>query len=241
MGAKSKIEWTDDTWNPVTGCDKVSQGCKLCYAKRMAERLQAMGQRNYANGFKLTLQPHMMSIPLRTKRPRFYFVNSMSDLFHKDIPLEYLQHVFATMQEAHWHRFQVLTKRAERLAEIAHLLPWPPNVWMGVSVEDEKNSGRIAHLRTVPAAVRFLSCEPLLGPLQDDLNLAGIHWVIVGGESQSGCRPMDPAWAEDIRRQCEAAGVAFFMKQLGGHPNKRGDISQFPVNLRVRQVPEFSS
>lgn len=237
MGEKSKISWTEDTWNPCTGCNKVSPGCKLCYAERMASRLQAMGQPNYRNGFQFTLHEHMLDIPLRKKRPRLYFVNSMSDLFHEQMPLEYLQRVFEVMVKATQHRFQILTKRAERLAELAPLLPWPENVWMGVSVENANYVGRIDHLRSVPAAVRFLSCEPLLGSL-GELNLAGIHWVIAGGESQKGCRPMEDDWARDLLRQTHAAGAAFWMKQLGGHPYKRDKLEDFPEDLRVQEMPE---
>ncbi|MEX2204884.1 MAG: phage Gp37/Gp68 family protein [Myxococcota bacterium] len=217
--AKSSIEWTESTWNPVTGCTKVSPGCKRCYAERMARRLQAMGQPNYRNGFSLTLQPHMLELPLRWRKPMRIFVNSMSDLLHEDVPLEYVQRVFEVMRLAHWHRFQVLTKRAERLREVDHAVDWPPNVWMGVSVELAKHDSRIESLRRVGAHVKFLSLEPLLGPLPS-LQLDGIDWVIVGGESGPGARPMDPAWVLDIRDQCESSGTAFFFKQWGG-PNKK--------------------
>src|ERR1700675_4418363 len=167
MGLKSAIEWTESTWNPITGCTKVSPGCKHCYAERMAERLQAMGQDNYRNGFRLTLQPHMLELPLRWKKPQTVFVNSMSDLFHKDVPLDYIQRVFDVMRRAHWHRFQILTKRADRLAELDRQLEWAPNIWMGVSVESDKYRPRIDDLRRTSATVRFLSLEPLLGPLHD--------------------------------------------------------------------------
>ncbi|HTN03591.1 MAG TPA: phage Gp37/Gp68 family protein [Planctomycetaceae bacterium] len=215
MAQNSSIEWTEATWNPVTGCTKVSPGCKFCYAERMAKRLKAMGQPRYADGFRLTLQPDVVEAPLRWRSPRTIFVNSMSDLFHKDVPLVYIQQVFATMEQAHWHTFQVLTKRADRLEELAGELPWPENVWMGVSVENADCTWRIEHLQRVPAQVRFLSVEPLLGPIPD-LPLEGIHWVIVGGESGPGARPMDPAWVTDLRDQCLSARVPFFFKQWGG-------------------------
>lgn len=215
MGSESKIEWTDATWNPVTGCTKVSQGCKNCYAERMAVRLQEMGQRNYANGFRVTLHEHVLDRPLSWKKSRLVFVNSMSDLFHKDVPTEFIQRVFAVMVRASHHTFQVLTKRADRLREIAADLPWPMNVWMGVSVENEDVAWRIDELRQVPAAVRFLSLEPLIGPLPV-LNLDGIQWVIVGGESGPCARHIDPEWVRTIRDQCLRAGVPFFFKQWGG-------------------------
>lgn len=219
MAQGSSIEWTEATWNPVTGCTKISPGCKHCYAERMAERLQAMGQENYRNGFRLTLQPQMLELPLRWKKPQTVFVNSMSDLFHDDVPAAYIAQVFDVMRRASWHRFQVLTKRSERLAELARDIEWPENVWMGVSVESERYSFRIDHLRSTPAAVKFLSLEPLLGPLPT-LDLSGIHWVIVGGESGPGARPMSPAWVRDIRGQCRRARVAFFFKQWGGTNKK---------------------
>jgi protein gp37 len=214
MGDKTGIQWTEATWNPVTGCTKVSQGCKNCYAETMALRLQKMGQANYVNGFALTLQPHMLELPLRWKRPRLIFVNSMSDIFHDDVPLIYIQQVFAVMEKADQHTFQILTKRAQRLAQLAPYLPWPPNVWMGVSVEDAAAKDRIDHLRQVPAAVRFLSCEPLIGPL-GAVDLDGIHWVIGGGESGQNARPVHPNWARELRDQCVTAGTHFFWKQWG--------------------------
>ena len=219
MAQGSSIEWTEATWNPVTGCTKISPGCKHCYAKRMSERLQAMGQRNYANGFSLSLQPHMLDLPLGWKKPKTIFVNSMSDLFHKEVGLAYIQRVFDVMRQAHWHRFQVLTKRAGRLAALASKLPWAPNIWMGVSVESDRYRGRIDDLRTTGAHTKFLSLEPLLGPLHN-LDLAGIDWVIVGGESGPKARPMEADWAVDIRDQCLSAEVPFFFKQWGG-PNKK--------------------
>jgi protein gp37 len=220
MGLGSGIEWTESTWNPVTGCDKISPGCKHCYAERMAERLQAMGQVNYKNGFDLTLQPRMLDLPLSWKKPQAIFVNSMSDLFHKDVPLAYIQRVFEVMRLAHWHRFQVLSKRADRVAELSAHIDWPANVWMGVSVEHEKYLNRIDHLRSTGAHVRFLSLEPLLGPLHS-MDLSGIHWAIVGGESGPGARPMNPDWVTDIRDQCQAANVPFFFKQWGGVNKKK--------------------
>jgi protein gp37 len=220
MGLKSAIEWTESTWNPVTGCTKVSSGCKFCYAEKMAERLQAMGQTNYRNGFELTLQPHMLELPLKWKRPQTIFVNSMSDLFHKEVPLSYVQRVFDVMRRASWHRFQVLTKRGDRVAELDRFLQWPANVWMGVSVESSEHVGRIDSLRQTHASVKFLSLEPLLGPLPN-LNLQGIDWAIVGGESGHNARPVQEDWILDIRDQCRQAGVAFFFKQWGGRNKKK--------------------
>lgn len=219
--AKSQIEWTESTWNPVTGCNKISPGCKHCYAERMATRLQAMGQSNYRNGFELTLQEHMLELPLKWKKPQNIFVNSMSDLFHKDVPLEYIQRVFAVMNEAHWHRFQVLTKRSDRLLEVHTELNWTPNIWMGVSVENADYTYRIDNLRKTGAAIKFLSIEPLIGPLPKRMNLKGIDWAIVGGESGPGARPMEESWVLDIQKQCQKAGVAFFFKQWGGVNKKK--------------------
>jgi protein gp37 len=215
MASGSHIEWTEATWNPVTGCDKVSPGCAHCYAERMAKRLQAMGQPNYANGFEVTLQPAMLSLPLTWKRPRRVFVNSMSDLFHDDVPVSFIRDVFRVMHEADWHQYQVLTKRSARLLALDRRLRWAPHIWMGVSVENERFLTRVDHLRATGAAVKFLSLEPLLGPLRH-IDLSGIEWVIVGGESGPNARPMDPAWVVDIRDQCQAASVAFFFKQWGG-------------------------
>ncbi len=220
MSTQSAIEWTESTWNPVTGCTKVSAGCQHCYAERMARRLQAMGQPNYRNGFQVTVHPHMLERPLEWKKPRVIFVNSMSDLFHQEVPLTFIQQVFAVMHEASWHTFQVLTKRAERLATLDPALDWHPNVWMGVSVENSTCTGRIDALRQTHAAVKFLSLEPLLEPLHN-LDLQEINWVIVGGESGPGARPMDRAWVTDIRDQCLAAHVPFFFKQWGGTRKKK--------------------
>ena len=220
MAQGSDIEWTESTWNPVTGCTKISPGCKHCYAKRMAERLRAMGQANYVNGFELALQPHMLEIPLQWKKPQTIFVNSMSDLFHEDVPIGYIRRVFDVMARANWHRFQVLTKRASRLAELSPRLVWAPNVWMGVSVENAKYVYRIDELRSAGSSVKFLSLEPLLGPMSD-LDLHGIDWVIVGGESGPGARLVNPRWVTDLRDQCERANVPFFFKQWGGTNKKR--------------------
>jgi len=220
VSSMSKIEWTEATWNPVSGCSKVSSGCLNCYAERMAYRLQKMGNPNYRNGFDVTLHPHLLEAPLSWKRSRLVFVNSMSDLFHEEVSVEFIQQVFETMRRAHWHTFQVLTKRSERLVDLAPSLAWPSNVWMGVSVENSDVVERIDHLRKVGSAVRFLSLEPLLGPLPD-LNLRGIHWVIVGGESGPGARLMEPSWVSDIKEQCENSHVPFFFKQWGGVFKKR--------------------
>ena len=215
MAEHSNIEWTEATWNPVTGCSKVSTGCKHCYAERLAHRLQAMGSVRYRNGFTVTLHPAVLDLPKRWRQPRMVFVNSMSDLFHESVPLEFIQRVFATMRACPQHTFQVLTKRSARLRDLAQYLDWAPNIWMGVSVENRRVIHRIHDLQAVPAHVRFLSCEPLLGPL-DDLPLDGIHWVIVGGESGPGARPMQAAWVRAIRDRCRRADVPFFFKQWGG-------------------------
>ncbi len=215
MGANSSIEWTEATWNPLTGCTKISPGCKHCYAERLAHRLQAMGRSNYVNGFKLTLHEEALSLPLHWRKPRTIFVNSMSDLFHEDVPVEFIYRVFDVMQRASWHRFQVLTKRSGRLLELSPHLPWKSHIWMGVSVENQKYTFRIDHLRKTEARIKFLSLEPLLGPLCR-LNLEKIDWVIVGGESGFGARPMNRSWVTDIHDQCQKAGVPFFFKQWGG-------------------------
>ncbi|MCK9486959.1 MAG: phage Gp37/Gp68 family protein [Dehalococcoidia bacterium] len=215
MSDRSSIEWTEATWNPVTGCTQVSPGCAHCYAKTFAERFRGVPGHPYEVGFDLTLRPERVDQPLEWKRPRLIFVNSMSDLFHEDVSLSFIQSVFETMQAARWHTFQVLTKRADRLAEIASALPWPENVWMGVSVENQRWVSRIDALRRTPAAVKFLSCEPLLGSLT--LDLSCIDWVIVGGESGRGARPMRLEWARTIRDQCVDADIPFFFKQWGAH------------------------
>lgn len=203
------------TWNPVTGCSKVSAGCKLCYAETMAKRLKAMGVYRYRNGFKVTLQPDLLDTPLKWKQPRIVFVNSMSDLFHEAVPFQFIKKVFATMVDCPQHTFQILTKRSKRLVEVARELPWPENIWMGVSVENDEVLHRIHDLQVVPAFVRFLSCEPLIGPL-NSLPLENINWVIVGGESGPGARPMNQEWVKSIFRQCKNANVPFFFKQWGG-------------------------
>jgi len=220
MSAKSPIEWTESTWNPVTGCNKISAGCKNCYAEQLSRRLKAMGQKNYVNGFKLTLQPHMLELPLKWKKPQMIFVNSMSDLFHKDVTTDYIKQVFEVMNKAHWHRFQVLTKRAERVAELSDFLNWSDNIWMGVSVENKNFVHRIDYLRNTKARIKFLSLEPLLSPLKN-LNLKNIDWVIVGGESGFKSRPIKENWVIDIKNQCESASTAFFFKQWGGKNKKK--------------------
>ncbi|SNT16464.1 protein gp37 [Tardiphaga sp. OK246] len=231
MATNSPIEWTEATWNPVGGCTILSPGCTNCYAMRMASRLEAMGQQKYAgttrktggrakwNG-KIVLDEAALGIPMKWKAPKIIFVNSMSDLFHEKIPVEFIARVFDVMRNARHHTFQVLTKRAERLAQVASELPWPDNVWMGVSVESEDYVGRIDHLRSTPAYIKFLSLEPLLGPL-DNLNLRGIDWTIAGGESGPAARPMNPEWVRSIRDQCVDAGVAFHFKQWGGVQKKQ--------------------
>ncbi len=221
MASRSSIEWTECTWNPLTGCTKVSPGCMHCYAERMAKRLKAMGQANYRGGFRLALHPQVVRLPLEWSKPQTVFVNSMSDLFHEGVEESFIQSVFATMLQADWHRFQVLTKRSRRVAGMNGRLEWASNIWMGVSVETDEYVFRADHLRATGAAVKFLSLEPLLGPLPS-LHLAGIDWVIVGGESGPGARPMDLGWARDIRDRCLDAGVPLFLKQLGGYPHKRG-------------------
>ncbi len=215
MAARSGIEWTQSTWNPATGCTKVSPGCRHCYAERMTRRLTAMGVPKYADGFRLRLHESALGLPLAWKAPQRIFVNSMSDLFHEDVPLPFVQRAFDVMQRASWHTFQVLTKRSARLLEWSSLLHWPSNVWMGVSVENAQYLARIEELRQTGTRVKFLSLEPLLGPLPG-LDLRGIDWVIVGGESGPGARPMEREWVLDIRDQCVAAHVPFFFKQWGG-------------------------
>ncbi len=229
MAGRSKIEWTQATWNPVTSCTKVSAGCKNCYAERLARRLKAMGNARYRNGFAVTLHPDLMDLPKRWREPRLIFVNSMSDLFHEQVPAEFIVRVFATMWACPQHTFQILTKRSARLRELAPELDWPPNVWMGVSVENSRVLERVEDLRQVRARVRFLSCAPLLGPL-DDLSLRGIDWVIVGGESGPRARAMRLEWVESILRKCREAGVPFFFKQWGG---VRKDLTGRELNGRT--------
>lgn len=217
--SSSKIEWTDSTWNPLTGCNKVSPGCKNCYAERMAARLKAMGNPNYRNGFDLTMHEHALNLPLTWKTPQFIFVNSMSDLFHERVPLEFILRVFEVMKQASWHKFQVLTKRSQRLAELSSEIQWPENVWMGVSVENTNFTYRIDHLRQTQAQTKFLSIEPLLGPIPR-IDLNGINWVIVGGESGPYARPMEKEWVIEIKNQCLTQKVPFFFKQWGGKNKK---------------------
>ena len=249
MGDRSSIEWTEATWNPATGCDRMSRGCDNCYALTLAKRLKAMGQPRYQRdgdprtsgpGFGVTIHADALRLPFTWSKPRLVFVNSMSDLFHAKVPLSFVQEVFTVMAATPQHTYQVLTKRARRLRRLAPDLDWPPNVWMGVSVEDDSVLDRVEDLREVPAAVRFLSCEPLLGPLSE-LSLYGIHWVIAGGESGKNARPMDSSWAEDIRDKCASEGVPFFFKQWGGRTPKSGgrdlhgrtwDDMPEPVSLR---------
>ena len=232
------IEWTEATWNPVTGCSKVSPGCLNCYAERMAKRLQAMGQPNYRDGFAVRTHDHMLEVPSSWARPRMVFVNSMGDLFHEEVPIDFITRVFEVMRSTPWHTYQLLTKRSERLVEVATLLPWPENVWLGVTVEDNERLFRVERLVEIPSAVKFLSIEPLLGPLPD-LNLDGIDWVIVGGESGPRARPMEQEWVCSIRDACIGAGVPFFFKQWGGTRKKaagrtlEGDIwDQMPGEAR---------
>jgi len=220
MAQKSRIEWTESTWNPVTGCTKISKGCKNCYAERMALRLQSMGNRNYADGFKVSLHPHVLEKPLQWKQARTIFVNSMSDLFHKNVPFKFIEQVFDVMSRASHHRFQVLTKRSQRLLELNSKLTWPDNVWMGVTVESADYLSRLDDLRQTNAAIKFVSLEPLLGPIPD-IEFKGIDWAIVGGESGPGARPMRPDWPTNIRDQCIAAKTPFFFKQWGGTNRKK--------------------
>jgi protein gp37 len=221
MSDRSAIEWTEASWNPTTGCNKVSPGCAHCYAETFAERWRGVPNHPYAQGFDLKLWPQRLGIPLRWQRPRLIFVNSMSDLFHEDIPDDFIGEVFDVMGQAHWHTFQVLTKRHERLAELAPLLTWHPNVWMGVTIENRRFVHRADYLRGVPAAVRFISAEPLLGPLEG-LDLAGVEWLIAGGESGPKHRPVREEWVLELRNRCVAEGVAFFFKQWGGVRSKSG-------------------
>ena len=220
MAQKSKIEWTQNTWNPVTGCTKVSDGCVNCYACRMAGRLQKMGNEKYKNGFEVTLHEDCLQAPLQWKTPSTIFVNSMSDLFHEDVPLQFIEKVFEVMDNAHWHTFQVLTKRSDRLQKLAPKLKWPQNVWQGVTVESAKYIDRIDVLRNVPAKVRFISFEPLLADV-GKVDLSGIDWAIIGGESGPKSRPMNEEWVLNIKRQCDAQGALFYFKQWGGWNKKQ--------------------
>ena len=214
MAGTTAIEWTEMTWNPVTGCTKISEGCKFCYAERMARRLQSMGVRQYRDGFKITLVPHVLHIPLKWRTSRMVFVNSMSDLFHEDVPLCYIKRVFEIMRKTPQHTFQVLTKRSKRLADLAPRLDWADNIWMGVSVENEGVSFRIAHLARTPAKVKFVSLEPLIGAVKS-LYLESIDWIIVGGESGPNARPVKKKWVDSVLKQCRSYQVPFFFKQWG--------------------------
>jgi protein gp37 len=236
MADRSKIEWTEATWNPVTGCTKLSLGCENCYAERMALRLKAIGCSTYRNGFRVTVHTHLLRRPLSWRSPRTIFVNSMSDLFHPAVDVDFIKEVFRVMAEAPQHRFQVLTKRSRRLLDIGDDLEWSSNVWMGVTVEHARYRFRIDHLRQTKAAVKFLSLEPLLGPLPA-LDLGGISWVIVGGESGPKARPVQAEWVIDIRDQCVTAGVPFFFKQWGGI-NKR-QTGRLLENRVWDQMPEI--
>lgn len=254
MGDRSGIQWTAATWNPTTGCDRISPGCDNCYALTLAARLKGMGQRKYqadgdertsGPGFGLTVHENALDIPLRWKRGRLIFVNSMSDLFHEGVPVEFIDRVFDVMRRTPQHTYQVLTKRSRRLARLAPDLDWPDNMWMGVSIESDRYAFRARHLADVPAAVRFLSCEPLLDPVPS-LDLGSVDWVIAGGESGKHARPIDLQWVLDLRDRCSAAGVAFFVKQLGtawaietGRGRTHGgDWDQWPEDLRVREMPD---
>jgi protein gp37 len=219
MSSFSKIEWTHSSWNPVTGCSRVSEGCRHCYAERMAKRLQGMGVAKYANGFEVTPHPDVLEDPLKWKKPRLIFVNPMSDLFHEKIPVAYLRQIFDVMRRADWHVFQILTKRTERLAKMSPRIDWPPNVWMGVTVESARFTHRIDLLRSTGAAIKWLSMEPLLSAVPD-INLTGIDWIVVGGESGPGARLMKKEWVVDIQRQCREQNVHFFFKQWGGMNKK---------------------
>jgi protein gp37 len=230
VASNSAIEWTEATWNPTTGCDRISAGCDNCYALALTKRLKAMGSAKYQNdgdprtsgpGFAVTLHPDTLSVPLRWRDPKLVFVNSMSDLFHARVPFDYVKKVFDVMAETPRHTYQILTKRASRLARVAPRLTWPENVWIGVSVEDMKQADRIDHLRQVPARVRFVSAEPLIGPL-GSIDLTGIKWLIAGGESGLGSRPMSPDWVRELRDHCTSSKTAFFFKQWGGRTPKAG-------------------
>lgn len=220
MAQKTSIEWTEATWNPVTGCDRVSHGCDHCYAERLALRLEAMGSSRYKNGFKLTIHEDLIDRPLRWREPRIIFVNSMSDLFHENVPADVIRRIFATMNQATWHTFQILTKRPMELLRYVESLRWTPNIWMGVTVESYRYTHRIRALRMVPASVRFVSFEPLLSGIPMETSLEGIHWAIIGGESGPGARPMEKRWVKDLKRLCRKHGTAFFFKQWGGFNKK---------------------
>jgi protein gp37 len=232
--SKTTIEWTDTTWNPTTGCDKISAGCKNCYAAVMSKRLMAMGQHKYRNNFELAVHEEELTRPYGWKKPRKVFVNSMSDLFHKDVPLEFIKKVFKVMNDTPHHTYQVLTKRAQRLEELASELIWTPNIWMGVSIENEQLLFRLDHLRNTPARVKFVSAEPLIGPLPN-MDLNGIHQVIVGGESGPKSRPIEKSWVVDIKNQCEFHSTSFFFKQWGGVHKK--DAGRLLDGLEYNEYP----
>ena len=220
MAVGTSIEWTESTWNPVTGCSKISAGCANCYAERMARRLRAVGVPNYANGFEVTLHEELLNLPLKWLKPKIIFVNSMSDLFHEKIPDDFIARIFDIMNKASWHRFQILTKRSDRLRRMNPDLPWADNIWMGVTVEDRKCAFRIEHLRKTRASIKFISMEPLLEPVEE-LDLIGIDWVIVGGESGPGARPLNENWVMDIKGKCQTSNIPFFFKQWGGVNKKK--------------------
>ena len=242
MSEQTSIEWTDSTWNPVTGCDKISPGCKNCYAARLAPRLKAMGNTRYTDGFKVTLHHDLVALPTKWKKPRKVFVNSMSDLFHAEVPLNFIQSVFSTIVAADHHTFQVLTKRPERALELADQLDWPTNLWMGTSVESADYLDRVDTLRGIPARTKFLSLEPLLGAIPN-IDLTDIDWVIAGGESGPKVRKVEEDWVRSIRDQCEAANVRFFFKQWGGtNKKKSGRLldgrawDQFPPDIPAQHA-----
>jgi len=224
MAIATSIEWTESTWNPVTGCSKISAGCANCYAERMARRLKAAGVPNYANGFEVALHEELLKLPLKWRKPKIIFVNSMSDLFHEKIPDDFIARIFDIMNRASWHRFQILTKRSDRLSRMSPALPWADNIWMGVTVEDRKCAFRIEHLRKTRASIKFISMEPLLEPMAE-LDLMGIDWIIVGGESGPGARPLNEDWVMDIKAKCQTSNIPFFFKQWGGvNKKKRGRL-----------------
>jgi protein gp37 len=240
MANKSAIEWTESTWNPITGCDKISAGCLNCYAERMARRLMAMGSPNYSNGFKLTTHKEVLSLPLKWKKPQIVFVNSMSDLFHKDVPDSFIMEVFDVMNKASWHKFQILTKRPERLKSLDKKLRWADNILMGVTVENNDYKGRIDILRNTGAYIKFISFEPLIGHIAD-VDLNGIDWAIVGGESGYGARPIEKKWVIDLKTQCKRQRVPFFFKQWGGMNKKEnGRKLQGRTYSEVPQVLQFA-
>jgi protein gp37 len=238
MAEKSRIEWTESTWNPVTGCTKISEGCENCYAQKMAKRLCAMGQKKYKNEFKLTLHPDCLNEPLKWKKPQVIFVCSMSDLFHKDVPDDFIMQVFDIMNQAHWHTFQVLTKRSERLNEIAFKLNWTPNIWLGVTVESDKRKCRIEDLVKTPAQVKYLSVEPMLEEIRQ-IPLEGVDWVIVGGESGFGARPIKEEWILPIKDKCLEMEIPFFFKQWGG-VNKKANGCELQGRY-WKEMPEFNT